>query len=631
MSPDLLIGLAWKSGLVAAAALLGSALLRRRPAAERVALLRLGVVMILVLPLAALLMPALRIQAPAFPSAVQRLAPVEAAAVAPAARPAPVPIARAAVTAQPPAPAAAPVAAAPERLVLKIDPVRAALLLYVAGAVLLLLRLLAGVSTLRRWTRGARTVADDGWLEALDRAARGGPRPALLASSSVSSPLSWGVRPAVILLNEAALPRADRADAVLAHEMGHVRRGDWLFLMLSHAVVAALWFNPLVWLLHRELARQSEQAADAWAVRHVGRVDYASALVAMAAQGRPHAALGIAGSKSELARRVAAVLADSARRGRPWPTALAAVACVGFATPLAAVELSPVAVPPALRTVLAPPVPAAPPPPPPLPPLPPMPTFASAPAPRDDDPAAAARLAAVLRQRDQGLEMMNAGARLMDARARDLRALAGSPVMDADDRAGLFSDAADLEREARELRAKARVLAARDPATLQPMSADEEREMAAGMDQLIASMGPIQVQAKSDVRVGAEGMVVSTPVQVSLPVNMQRPVAPPAPAAPPAPPASPEEWAEHEAEQQEAAREAAQEAAENAAEERRDAAQGMREGAQEIENGADEVERNIEHARDSGQRAEMRTQAAEMRRQAAELRRQADVRERGSP
>lgn len=342
MTAAMLLEFAWKSGLLAGAALFGAALLRDRPAAERVVVLRLGVVMIVALPVLALLMPALRLDVPGLAAPAGGTIPAIAGVLAPsrpdaiAASPVARPVAPPVAAAVPPAPAPRPVAPA-----WRIDAGPVAVAVWALGAALLLFRLGAGVAALHRWTRRAEPVRDPRWLSALDRAAPDGARPVLRASSRVSSPLSWGVRPAVILLNADALGQAGRADAILTHEMGHVRHGDWLFLMLARLLVALLWFNPLVWLLHRELAHQSEQAADAWAVRRIDRTDYATALVAMAARRRPHAALAMAAPRGELARRVTAIMTRSTGRGRPWPTALAIAGCVGLATPLAALEMAP--------------------------------------------------------------------------------------------------------------------------------------------------------------------------------------------------------------------------------------------------------------------------------------------------
>lgn len=634
MTVALLFELAWKSGLLAGAALLATALLRDRPPAERVAVLRLGVVMILALPLLAALTPALRIDAPAFVSR-----PVNAAPPAPAVTTATAAsIGIVAPAALAPATAATPVDR-PAAPAWAFDPTLAVLGLWALGASLLLLRLGAGVVMLHRLTRRAEPVTDARWLSALDQVASRGPRPILRTSSRVPSPLSWGVRPAVILLNPAALAQADRADAVLTHEMGHVRHGDWLFLMLTRLLVAALWFNPVVWLLQRELGRQSEQVADAWALRRIDRADYASALVALAGGARPHAALGMAAPKGELARRITAIMTTTRHRGSPWPTVVAIVACAGLATPLAAVEMGTRKIAPVLRLV--------------LPANDAIPGGAGAAASIPAVSLAGSRISAalvatpseasgasltpdeletVLRQRGQGLAMMEAGVHVMEEQARMLRDMAAGMAVDAEDRAGLLEDAAELEVDARDLRAEARELADRDPATLRPLSPAEEREMFEGMGQT----------ASIDAR--PAGAPVPTPVTTAVPLRTEislatgverdasgalrtangvqidasgavrtesgvRIDASGVVRAPNGEAAFGDEMANQDAENRER--------------EMREGVRQMREGAAQIEAGALATEATAQTAREPERRQDILNRAAEMRGEAAELRRRA--------
>lgn len=496
MSALPLFEVAWKAALVAGLVLTAAALLRARPAGERVALLRLGVVVVLAVPLLTAL-PALRVAAPAAmaglepaPGAVAVAEPLASSPLEPA------PALRDATVSPAPPPA---VAALPA-----LDPLVVVAAIYGLGASLLLARLALGVGALAGWTRSGRPVADPRWLAALERAADSGRRPRLVASAQVTTPLSWGVLPGVILVDDRALAQPERADAVLAHEMAHVRHGDWLFLMLSQVLVALFWFNPLMWLLQRELARQSERAADAWAVRRVPRADYADALVALARSGRPLAALGMASSGSDLGRRIAAVLSGPASRGRPWQTAVAALACVGLASPLAALELAPAVVPaapspaPVAASHPAAPIAAA-----------AGPAAAAAGITRALAPASAAalaeppspeRLATVERQRGQSLAFMEVGARAMEASARQVRQQADHLPMEPSERAQLMREADALEAEARQLRREARDLAARAPAALTPLSADAERELAAGLATLRSAPMPAGMAADIDPR-----------------------------------------------------------------------------------------------------------------------------------
>lgn len=584
MNAALLVDLAWKSGAVAALVLAGTALLRSRPAAERVALLRVGVVIILALPLLSALTPALTIQAPV---AAPPLKPAPALEIA-APRPASAAPAAAAVATPLPLPAA-PLQVAPPTTP-HLSPTLLLTTAWLVGVGVLGLRLISGIGALALWTHRARPVVDQAWRAALDRAATGVRHPQLKTSSSITSPLSWRWGPGVILIDEATLARPERADAVLTHEMGHVRHHDWVFLMLSKLLVAALWFNPLIWLLQRELARQSEYAADDWASRRIGRLDYAGVLVAMARRPQPHAALGMAGPTSDLARRVRAVLETPAGKGRPWATTLTVVACLGLAGPLAALEWTA----PAARPTAPSPSKAR-------PAQRPAPVTAAAvvallpdalapsPATRPAADLSPDARAGLIRQRDRGLAMFEAGARAMEASALQIRRQADK-LSEPDERADMLREADDLVSEAQALRAEARKLAARDVATLKPMTDGEDREMALEFQNLLAL--PTQLGLPMDALANADGAPTPPPA----------PMSPPAP-PPPAPPLPREEIA---AAHRDGARQVRSEAARLEAEARRI-----------------ELDRSVPGEVANDQAGSLRGQALNLRRQADDLDQQA--------
>ena len=54
---------------------------------------------------------------------------------------------------------------------------------------------------------------------------------------------------------------------------------DWPALMLSRLAATLFWFNPLVWLLEREVVQQAEEAADCEAAERVEPVVYAETLL----------------------------------------------------------------------------------------------------------------------------------------------------------------------------------------------------------------------------------------------------------------------------------------------------------------------------------------------------------------
>jgi beta-lactamase regulating signal transducer with metallopeptidase domain len=321
VSTALILELLVKSGLIAGAGLTLAAALRFRPAADRVDILRATICLLLLLPLFMATAPVL---------SLALLPPVEAATAGP--EPTPVVWAGAVAPIQ---------GVALSGSILQPSLGNLAVLAWAVGGLLVLGRLIVGIWTLRRWTRSGRAVTASAWTAALDRLA---PirRPRLVASSAVNGPLSWGVPPGVVLIGEHQLARPETARAILAHELAHLKSGDWIFLILSRLALGLFWFNPLVWMVHAALSARSEEAADAAALGEVDRGAYARALVDLASDFNPPAALRMAGPVETLTRRIACIMNPSVpSRRRPLAMAAAVAALIGVATPIAALELTP--------------------------------------------------------------------------------------------------------------------------------------------------------------------------------------------------------------------------------------------------------------------------------------------------
>ncbi len=113
-------------------------------------------------------------------------------------------------------------------------------------------------------------------------------------------------------------------EALLAHELAHIARHDYLLNLLQLAIDDLLFFNPAAWWLSARVRTERECCADAIAAREVGDpFVYARALTALEtlrAAPRPT----LASSGGDLMDRITR-LVTPARRGS-WPALVAALA-----------------------------------------------------------------------------------------------------------------------------------------------------------------------------------------------------------------------------------------------------------------------------------------------------------------
>jgi beta-lactamase regulating signal transducer with metallopeptidase domain len=177
-----------------------------------------------------------------------------------------------------------------------------ALSVYLGVALVFLLRLALGLAiTLRLWLNAAPISA----LEISDIPS-GFP---LRASTRVSSPLTIGS--AILLPADYDTWDKEKIRIVLAHELSHVRQGDFYLQLLAGLYTSLVWFSPLGWWLKKELADLAEAISDRAGIEQArSRTSYAQILLEFAAAPRP-TALGVAMARSgSLARRIERLLND---------------------------------------------------------------------------------------------------------------------------------------------------------------------------------------------------------------------------------------------------------------------------------------------------------------------------------
>jgi TonB family protein len=163
-------------------------------------------------------------------------------------------------------------------------PWRQALLIVLAsGCAARALWLAGGFGKLRRWRRDARIFAPLPPRLGRLRAAIA-PRAELRLSSAISGPVTFGLRrPMVVLPASFAELPADIQEAIVCHELLHVRRRDWIVTVAEQVVRAALWFHPAIWWLIGQAQLAREQIVDGEVVALTGnRAQYLNALLAMA-------------------------------------------------------------------------------------------------------------------------------------------------------------------------------------------------------------------------------------------------------------------------------------------------------------------------------------------------------------
>ncbi len=190
--------------------------------------------------------------------------------------------------------------------------------IWLAGVLLLALRAAGGWWRLEQVRRGARNVIPpeiDASFRRIARRLRMGRKIALYLSDEVISPLAMGVwRTAIILPVSAVMQLSpSQLEAVLAHEMAHVRRWDYLGNLLQTAVECLLFFHPAVWWVSRRTRDLRELCCDEVAAQScVDPTIYVEALLQLEEQRtmRLQLATALHGRGGSLLKRVKQLLGE---------------------------------------------------------------------------------------------------------------------------------------------------------------------------------------------------------------------------------------------------------------------------------------------------------------------------------
>jgi beta-lactamase regulating signal transducer with metallopeptidase domain len=198
------------------------------------------------------------------------------------------------------------------------------LALWMAGVLLFTLRLAVGWAYITRLRATATPVTDE-WRSLLDdlkQQFRLTANITLSESSRISVPAVVGFFKPVILVPVGVFTglSQQQAEAVLLHELSHIRRHDFLINALQSLLEVLYFFNPFVWMLSSTARNEREYCCDDQVVNRYHPRVYAEALTYLEnfRLSKPALAISLSGERNNLLYRIQRFM-EKSRRNNPVP------------------------------------------------------------------------------------------------------------------------------------------------------------------------------------------------------------------------------------------------------------------------------------------------------------------------
>ncbi len=138
------------------------------------------------------------------------------------------------------------------------------------------------------------------------------PEVKIYLSGLIKSPLTIGFIKPMILIPIAGINHltAEQMEAVILHELAHIKRADYLINIIISVVEMTLFFNPFTQLLSKLIKKERENSCDDWVLQFQYNASmYAEALLRIAYfQTSSTLAMQAAGAKGDLLSRVKRML-----------------------------------------------------------------------------------------------------------------------------------------------------------------------------------------------------------------------------------------------------------------------------------------------------------------------------------
>ncbi len=192
------------------------------------------------------------------------------------------------------------------------------------GVILLSLRTLYAWLQLRHFCISGIPVQDHIWVERLNTLAERmgiGQTVSILESILIEVPTVMGwLRPVILVPTTflTGLP-ADQIEAILAHELAHIRRHDYFANLIQITVETLLFYHPVVWWISRSIREERENCCDDLALNVLGdKALYVTALASLEESRSLPRAITLSATGGSLLKRIRRILGAERRKNFSW-------------------------------------------------------------------------------------------------------------------------------------------------------------------------------------------------------------------------------------------------------------------------------------------------------------------------
>lgn len=156
---------------------------------------------------------------------------------------------------------------------------------YFAGVGIHLISLLISWFKSRLWISSQVSINDSIWMTKLNLLRKKSgiiKHVSLQISHKIAVPVTMGFIKPIILLPVSTVSNLSilQVEAILLHELAHIKRNDYLLNIFQKVMESLLFFNPFVWLIKKEIQKEREFCCDEMVVAHTNDpLTYAKALL----------------------------------------------------------------------------------------------------------------------------------------------------------------------------------------------------------------------------------------------------------------------------------------------------------------------------------------------------------------